>query len=90
MDDVAELADHVVILDHGRVVADGTPREVFTTRADALESIGIPSAQAFAERLAGMGLSFAASSANAAENIPLTIDELAASLTEVLPHGAAR
>lgn len=90
MDDVAELADHVVILDHGRVVADGTPREVFTTRADALESIGIPSAQAFAERLASMGLSFAASSANAAENIPLTIDELVASLTEVLPHGAAR
>ena len=90
MDDVAELADHVVILDHGRVVADGTPREVFTTRADALESIGIPSAQAFAERLASMGLSFAASSANAAEIIPLTIDELVASLTEVLPHGAAR
>ena len=28
MDDVAELADHVVILDHGRVAADGTPREV--------------------------------------------------------------
>ena len=84
MDDVAELADHVVILDHGRVAADGTPREVFTTRADALESIGIPSAQAFAGRLASMGLPLAA------ENIPLTIDELVASLTEVLPHGAAR
>lgn len=96
MDDVAELADHVVVLDHGHVVADGTPREVFTTRADALESIGIPSAQAFAERLAGMGLSLAASPAgdvspaNAAASIPLAIDDLVASLTEVLPHGAAR
>lgn len=29
MDDVAELADRVIVLDRGRKVADGTPREVF-------------------------------------------------------------
>ena len=92
MDDVAELADRLIVLDHGRVVADGSPRRVFTTREDTLSCIGVPSAQSFAERLANMGLSLgtAKDSADGVSNIPLTIDELVASLTEVLPHGAAR
>ena len=35
MDDVAELADHVIALDNGRVVADGTPAEVFGAKTKA-------------------------------------------------------
>lgn len=98
MDDVAELADHLIVLDHGGVVADGSPRQIFATCGDALSRIGVPSAQAFAQRLAKMGL-FPGTAGNDAmangpaaddANIPLTIDELVASLTEVLAHGAAR
>lgn len=98
MDDVAELADHLIVLDHGGVVADGSPRQIFAARGDALSRIGVPSAQAFAQRLADMGLSLGTAgnddvaNGTAADdaNIPLTIDELVASLTEVLAHGAAR
>lgn len=98
MDDVAELADHLIVLDHGGVVADGSPRQIFATRGDALSRIGVPSAQTFAQRLANMGLSLGTAgnddvaNGTAADdaNIPLTIDELVASLTEVLAHGAAR
>lgn len=113
MDDVAELADRLVVLDHGRVAADGAPRAVFTAQQDALACIGVPSAQAFAERLAALGLAVgtlggtsacepagepvgdtaskpASESTGEASDIPLTLDELVASLTEVLPHGTAR
>ena len=37
MDDAAELADQVIALDHGRVVADGTPRDVFASELRAME-----------------------------------------------------
>lgn len=85
MDDVADLADHLIVLDHGHVVADGTPREVFTGHGDALRRIGVPSAQAFAELLAARGLAL-----DEAANAPLTIDELVASLKKEVRHGAAR
>lgn len=85
MDDVAELADRLIVLDHGRVVADGTPRQVFTARKDALAHIGAPSALTFAECLASMGLPLAPDA-----SAPLTIDDLVASLMEVLSHGSAR
>lgn len=98
MDDVAELADHLIVLDHGGVVADGSPRQIFATCGDALSRIGVPSTQAFAQRLAKMGLflgtagndAMANGTAADGANIPLTIDELVASLTEVLAHGTAR
>ena len=52
MSDVARLADHVIVLDGGRVVMDGNPREVFT-REEELKSIGlsVPEAMSFAKRL---------------------------------------
>lgn len=83
MDDVAELADRVIALDKGRIIADGTPVEVFAPalqracaqasdpssepadatpesaqnaasapNTDALAELGLPSAAAFAARLA--------------------------------------
>jgi sodium transport system ATP-binding protein len=39
MQEVAALADHIVIIAHGRVVADGTPEQILArTGADELES----------------------------------------------------
>ncbi len=40
MNDVARLADRLLVLDHARIVMDGTPREVFA-RAQELEDIGL-------------------------------------------------
>ncbi len=53
MDDVAELASRVLVLDKGRLVMDGTPGEVFS-RGKELRAIGlaIPSAKSFMELLA--------------------------------------
>lgn len=81
MDDVAELADHVVALDGGRVVAEGTPRELFLSadRPDALAGLGLPAAPGLARGLARRGL--------ALDPVPLTLDELA---KEVVGHGASR
>ncbi|MBE3519858.1 MAG: energy-coupling factor transporter ATPase [Firmicutes bacterium] len=40
MEEVARLADRLVVLDHGRIVLSGTPREVFA-QGELLESIGL-------------------------------------------------
>ena len=57
MDDLAELADRVLVLNGGRLVGLDTPRAIFE-RADALASIGLaaPSACLLAERLSKRGL----------------------------------
>ena len=81
MDDVAELADHVVALDGGRVVAEGAPRELFLSsdRPDALAGLGLPAAPGLAQGLSRRGLVL--------DPVPLTLDELA---EEVVRHGASR
>ena len=73
MDDVAELADHVVALDHGEVVAEGTPRTVFGIDEALLP--GVPSAFAAARRLRAQGVPI--------EGGPLTLDELAQEVRHV-------
>jgi ABC-2 type transport system ATP-binding protein len=42
LDEAEKLADHVVILDHGRVVADGTPAELMRSGAAAEVRFGAP------------------------------------------------
>lgn len=73
MDDVAELADHVVALDHGAVVAEGTPRTVFSIDEALLP--GVPSALAAARRLRAQG--------ELVEGEPLTLSELAEEVRRV-------
>lgn len=73
MDDVAELADHVVALDHGVVVAEGTPRTVFGIDEALLP--GVPSALAAARRLRAQG--------KLVEGDPLTLSELAEEVRRV-------
>ncbi|MBQ2059385.1 MAG: energy-coupling factor transporter ATPase [Firmicutes bacterium] len=53
MDDVADLATRVLVLEKGRLLMDGTPREVFA-RGDELRAVGlsVPQAKSFMERLA--------------------------------------
>ncbi|MGX7263292.1 energy-coupling factor ABC transporter ATP-binding protein [Enterococcus crotali] len=70
MDDVANYADHVIVLEQGKIVKAGSPQEVFQ-EIDWLKEkqLGVPTAASFAEKLMAKGVTF--------EQLPLTADALA-------------
>lgn len=76
MDDVADFADFVYVLEKGKVVRTGRPSAVFQ-EVDFMESIqlGVPKITKFAANLERRGLVF--------DQLPITIEEF----TEVLTHG---
>ena len=57
MDDIARLADHVLIMSHGQLVCDAAPREAFKQR-DMLEKAGlkVPHTMALMQQLRAKGL----------------------------------
>lgn len=70
MDDVANYADEMYVLEKGHIVKSGTPREVFQDVAWVREKqIGVPTATEFAVRLREKGFVF--------QQLPLTAEELA-------------
>ncbi|MEI5994470.1 energy-coupling factor ABC transporter ATP-binding protein [Candidatus Enterococcus mansonii] len=70
MDDVANYANHVIVLEKGAIVKSGTPQEVFQDIQWLKEKqLGVPTAASFAEKLVSKGLTF--------EQLPLTADALA-------------
>lgn len=76
MDDVANFADFVYVLEKGRVVQSGQPSEVFQ-QVDFMESIqlGVPKITKFATKLEGRGIVF--------DKLPITLEEF----MEVIGHG---
>ena len=74
MEDVAEAAQRIVVLDHGKVVDEGTPEQVFA-QVDLLKRIGldVPLPTRVAAGLTARGWDFGA-------RLPLTLDELAAAI----------
>ncbi|CRH85044.1 putative peptide ATP-binding component of ABC transporter [Chlamydia trachomatis] len=76
MDDVANFADYVYVMEKGKVVLSGQPREVFQ-QVDFMESIqlGVPKITKFAANLERRGFVF--------EQLPVTMDEF----VEVIGHG---
>lgn len=85
MDDVTTYADHVIVMAHGQVVKQGTPRAIFSDPEWlANYQLEMPSATRFAQRLVERGFSF--------DPLPLTEAELANQLMgqlpkEATPHG---
>ncbi|ARJ71906.1 energy-coupling factor transporter ATP-binding protein EcfA2 [Latilactobacillus sakei] len=81
MDDVANYADHVVVLENGGIAKSGTPREIF---ADpewlTSKQLGLPTTTQFAQALIKKGFVF--------PQVPLTEHELAAMLRDQLPQEA--
>ena len=70
MDDVANFADYVYVLEKGHVVKHGTPQSVFADVAWLKEKqLGVPQASAFAEKMQARGAAFS--------ELPLTENELA-------------
>ncbi|WP_146622751.1 energy-coupling factor ABC transporter ATP-binding protein [Enterococcus florum] len=70
MDDVANFADYVYVLEKGNVVRHGSPQDVFQD-VDWLKEkqLGVPAASEFAEKMQAKGARF--------EQLPLTEEELA-------------
>ena len=68
MDDVADFADTVYVLEKGRVVKSGQPAQVFQD-VDFMEKIqlGVPKITKFAHELAEKGMKFS--------HYPITIEE---------------
>ncbi|OJG25637.1 cobalt import ATP-binding protein CbiO 2 [Enterococcus caccae] len=77
MDDVANYADHVIVLEKGKIVKSGTPQDVFQN-IDWLKEkqLGVPTAASFAEKLMEKGMTF--------DILPLTADALADKLLKGL------
>lgn len=75
MDDVANYADWVHVLEHGKLVRSGSPKAVFQD-IDFMENkqLGVPQITRFAANLQKRGLHF--------DSLPITIEEFA----EVLSH----
>lgn len=66
---VAKFCDRVILLSHGRIVKEGTPREVFSNPAECIEyGVFAPEAAVLAQEIFGKNESI--------KDIPLTADEL--------------
>ncbi|MEG1404904.1 MAG: energy-coupling factor transporter ATPase, partial [Oscillospiraceae bacterium] len=57
MEDVARIADRLIVFDGGHIAMDGTPKAVFS-RADELRAIGldVPAVTEIAARLLELGI----------------------------------
>lgn len=75
MNDVSDYADHVIVIESGNVVKEGSPKEVFSDASWLLEKqLGVPTTLAFVEKLKEKGWS--------TDKMPLTLDELANAILE--------
>ncbi|HEL0096649.1 TPA: energy-coupling factor transporter ATPase [Streptococcus equi subsp. zooepidemicus] len=76
MDDVANYADFIYVLEAGKIILSGQPKAIFQ-HIDLLKEkqLGVPKVTAFAQRLAKQGFDL--------PYLPITLEEL----REVLKHG---
>ncbi|MDO4544690.1 MAG: energy-coupling factor transporter ATPase [Bacillota bacterium] len=81
MNDIAEMSDKILVMDHGRLVMDGTPREIFA-QGDRLKAMGLalPDSKEIAMQLQKAGMPI--------EGDCLTMDETADRIAEALKSKA--
>lgn len=80
LDLTARYADHVIVMDEGKVVLDGNPHEILCSEEARLIGIGIPKATRLYQMLKKDGLKLG-------NTIPLSSEEMASMLTEALKDG---
>lgn len=80
MNDIARMSDKVLVMDHGRLVMEGTPQEVFS-RGEELKAMGldIPDSMEIVSRLNKSGMKI--------EGACLTIDEAADKIAKIIKQG---
>jgi energy-coupling factor transporter ATPase len=76
LDLTAKYADHIIIMDEGKVCFDGNPREILSTEETRLIGVGIPKATLLYQMLRKEGM-------NLSNVVPLSSEELATLLLEV-------
>ncbi len=77
LDLTAKYANHIIVMDEGKIILDGDPREILRSEEARLIGIGIPKATRLYQMLRNDGV-------NLGESIPLSSGEMAALLKEVL------
>jgi energy-coupling factor transporter ATPase len=77
LDLTAKYADHIVVMDGGKVILDGDPHEILTSEETRLVGVGIPKATRLYQLLLKQGIKLGNAS-------PLSSEEMVALLREVL------
>ena len=77
LDLTAKYADHIIVMDEGKVLLDGDPHEILRSEETRLVGVGIPKATLLYEMLKKDGL-------NVGDVTPLSSEELADELLEAL------
>lgn len=77
LDLTAKYSDHIIIMDEGKVLFDGNPREILSTEEVRLIGVGIPKATLLYQMLRKEGV-------NLSDATPLSSGEMATLLLEVL------
>jgi len=77
MNDIARMSDKVLVIDHGKLVMDGTPEEVFS-RGEELKAMGldVPDSMEIVAKLKAKGMDI--------KGACLTMDEAADKIAEIL------
>lgn len=82
LDRVVHLVDRMIVLDEGRIVADGNPRAVLSNCDIASLGAGVPPIVRIVQRLRGNGVNV--------DGIPLTVKEGRSMLKEVFREAGGR
>ncbi|MCK4313515.1 ATP-binding cassette domain-containing protein [Candidatus Bathyarchaeota archaeon] len=77
LDLTAKYANHIIIMDSGKIVLDGEPRKILSSEEARLIGVGIPKPTRLYQILQKDGI-------NLGSTIPLSSDEMAATLRRVL------
>ncbi|HDQ05529.1 MAG TPA: ATP-binding cassette domain-containing protein [Candidatus Bathyarchaeota archaeon] len=78
LDLAAKYANNVIVMDEGKVVLNGSPREIFTSEEARLIGVGIPKATRLYQHLKQNGVHL--------KSVPVTTEEAANLLREALKH----
>ncbi|MGB9713623.1 MAG: energy-coupling factor ABC transporter ATP-binding protein [Candidatus Bathyarchaeales archaeon] len=79
LDLTAKYTDHIIVMDDGKVVIDGEPRQILSSEETKLIGVGIPKATLLYQMLSKDGVRLG-------NKVPLSSDEMAALIKEVFKH----
>ena len=82
MEQVAEYADRVIIMDQGEIVMEGTPKEVFADPKCETYHTRLPQCATIAKELEKEGVSF--------DSIPVTVEETILALRKIMDRVEGR
>ena len=77
MDDIADMADRVLVMNSGKLVMNSTPEEIFSRESELAEmGLAVPAAKSIASKLKAAGMNI--------DGNCLTLDQVADEIAEVV------